>query len=92
MQHSYNVAALTKNDMATRPIKQAWAARTVVPPKDSVIPGLGGESTRLYDGRVLVHDGHYITNKGRTITLNETTIVSIERPKAATQTRKLTLD
>jgi hypothetical protein len=91
MQNSYNVAALTTNDMVARPLKQAWATRTVAPPKDSVIPGLGGERTRLDDGRVLVHDGHYITKKGRTIALEETTIVSIERPKAATQSMKLTL-
>lgn len=31
-------------------------------------------------------------NKGRNITLEETTIASIERPKAANQTLKLTLD
>ena len=78
--------------MVTRPLKQAWAARTVVPPKDSAIPGLEGERTRLDDGRILVHDGHYITKKGRTIALEETTILSIERPRAATQTLKLTLD
>ena len=92
MQHSYNVSALTKNDMVTRQLKQAWAVRTVVPTKDSVIPGLGGQSTRLDDGRVLVHDGSYITKEGRTIELEETTIISIERPKATTQTLKLTLD
>lgn len=92
MQHTYNVAALTTNDMVNRPLKQAWAARTVVPPKYSVIPGLGGERTRLDDGRVLVHGGHYITKKGRTIALEETTIVSVERPRAANQNLKLTLD
>lgn len=92
MQHSYNVAALTKNDMVTRPLKKAWAGRTVVPPKDSNIPGLQGERTRLDDGRILVHDGNYITKKGRNITLKETTIVSIERSKAATQSMKLMVD
>lgn len=92
MQHSYNVAALTKNDMVERPLKQAWAARTIALPKDSIIPGLRGKRTRLDDGRILVHDGNYITNKGRTIELEETTIVSIERPEAANQTMRLTLD
>lgn len=92
MQHSYNVAALTTNNMVNRPLKQAWAARKIAAPKNSTIPGLHGESTPLADGRVLVHDGHYITNKGRTIALEETTVVSIERPKAANQSLKLTLD
>lgn len=92
MQNSYNVAALTTNDMIHRPLKQAWAARKIAAPKDSIIPGLEGERTRLEDGRILVHDGHYITKKGRNIQLEETTVVSIERPKAANQTLKLTLD
>lgn len=92
MQHSCNVAALTKNDMVTRPLKQAWATRSIAVPKDSIIPGLQGERSRLDDGRILVHDGHYITKKGRKIALDETTIVSIEQPKAANQTLKLTLD
>lgn len=92
MQHSYNVTALTTNNMVKRPIKQAWAARTIAAPKNTFIPGLRGESTRLDDGRILVHDGHYITNKGRTIELEETTVVSIERPKAANQTMRLKLD
>ena len=78
--------------MIHRPLKQAWAARKIAAPKDSIIPGLEGERTRLEDGRILVHDGHYITKKGRNITLEETTVVSIERPKAANQTLKLTLD
>ena len=92
MQNSYNVAALTTNDMAKRPLKRAWATRTVAPPKDSVIAGLGGKHARLDDGRILVHDGHYTTKKGRSIPFEETTIVSIERPKTAGQTLKLTLD
>lgn len=53
--------------------------------------GLRGERTRLHDGRILVYDGNYITKKGRNITLEETTVVSVERPKAANQTMKLTL-
>ena len=92
MQHSYNVAALTTNDIEKRPLKQAWATRKIAAPKNSIIPGLEGERTPLTDGRVLVHDGQYITNKGRTVALEETTIVSIERPKAASQILKLTLD
>ncbi|GAB7333147.1 hypothetical protein MBLNU13_g04810t1 [Cladosporium sp. NU13] len=92
MQNSYNVAALTTNDMINRPLKQAWATRTIAVPKDSSIPGLQGKRTRLDDGRILVHDGNYITKKGRNIRLEETTVVSIERPKAANQTLKLTLD
>ena len=92
MQNSYNVAALTTNDMANRPLKQAWATRTVAPRQDIAIAGLGGKHARLDDGRILVHDGHFTTKKGRTIALEETTIVSIERPKTAGQTLKLTLD
>jgi hypothetical protein len=92
MQNSYKVAALTTYDMIHCPLKQAWAARTVAPPNDSNIPGLQGERTRLDDGRILVHDGNYITTKGRNVALKETTIVSVERPKAANQTLKLTLD
>lgn len=61
MQNSYNFAALTTNDMAHRPIKQAWAMRTVAPPKDSIVPGLQGERTGLDDGRILVHESRYIT-------------------------------
>lgn len=92
MQNSYNVAALTTNDMVHRPIKQAWSTRKIAVPKDTIIQGLKGERTRLDDGRILVHDGQFITKKGRNITLYETTVVSIERPKAANQTLKLTLD
>ena len=92
MQHSYNVAVLTTNDMEKRPFKQAWAARKIAAPKNSTIPGLQGERTPLADGRVLVHDGRYITYKGRTVALDETTIVSIQSPKAASQTLKLTLE
>ena len=92
MQNSYNVLALTTNDMEKRPLKAAWAARRIAAPKNSTIPGLQGEQTPLADGRVLVHDGQYITNKGRTVALEETTIVSIEQPKAANQTLKLTMD
>jgi len=92
MQNFYNVAALTTNDMANHPLKQAWAIRTVAPRQDSAIAGLGGKHARLDDDRILVHDGHYTTKKGRTIPLEETTIVPIERPRTAGQTLKLTLD
>lgn len=92
MQSTYNVAALTTNDMANQPLKRAWAKRTVAVPKGSDIPGLEGRRARLGDGRVLVHDGTYNTKNGRAIELEETTIISIDHPKAANQTLKLTLD
>lgn len=74
MQSSYNVAALTTNDMANRSIKRPWGTRQAA--KIAIDPGLQGKCTQLADGRVLVHDGTYTTKKGRVITLDESSIAT----------------
>lgn len=74
MQNSYNVAALTKNDMMNRPIKQTPGKKQIEVPKRPVIPGLKGRYTQQADGSVLVHDGSYSPKKGVTTTLHESTL------------------
>jgi hypothetical protein len=76
MQNSYDVAALTKNDMVNRPLKQAPGEKNTEPPAAQlVIPGLVGRYTRQADGSILVHDGVFTTKGGTVIRLKESTLV-----------------
>jgi hypothetical protein len=76
MQNSYDVAALTKNDMVNRPLKQAPDEKKAEPPEvELVVPGLEGRYTQQADGSILVHDGIFTTKGGTIIRLKESILV-----------------
>jgi hypothetical protein len=75
MQNSYDVAALTEDDMVNRPLKRAPREKKPTLPKDAGFPGLEGIYTHRRDGSILVHEGTYTDKRGRVITLTESTIV-----------------
>lgn len=75
MQNSYDVAALTTNDMVNRPLKQAPGEEKAGVPEKLTIPGLEGRYTIQADDSVLVHDGTYTTKGGTVITLRDSIMV-----------------
>jgi hypothetical protein len=75
MQNSYDVAALTKNDMVNRSLKRAPGKVKATTPEQPIFPGLEGRYTYQDDGSILVHQRVYTTEGGTVITLTEFTIV-----------------
>jgi hypothetical protein len=75
MQNSYDVAALTKNDMINRSLKRAPGKVKATTPEQPIFPGLEGRYTYQDDGSILVHQRVYTTKGGTVITLTEFTIV-----------------
>jgi hypothetical protein len=75
MQNSYDVAALTKNDMVNRSLKRAPGKVKATTPEQPIFPGLEGRYTYQDDGSILVHQRVYTTKGGTVITLTEFTIV-----------------
>jgi hypothetical protein len=75
MQNSYDVAALTENDMVNRPLKRAPGEEQAALPKQPMVPGLEGRYTHQADGSILVHDGIYTSKSGISLTLKESHIV-----------------